>query len=392
MNLTRLLNPILPGAAAIGLELTDTSVKLTELRVKGASPPVVRGTAIEPLPADAVVEGRIKDVIGVMMTIRAAYTKLNTRTKRVHLTLPSQHVMVRFFRFPDIPDHEMRKLVDFELKHNIHLPFEDPYYDFVNQDASASHARKRLKRAKPDKTKEKKSGHNHNQDHPDPAPAADPFGLLGQEASPESAAEAERQCDVLMAAASLELIDEYKEAVTEAGLLPVSMEIKALTLYRVLKHGDAGAAEGTVLLVDINERGTDVSIYHDGKLKITRNLNVIIETGQPDTDETDDPLELLLLGTQASQQQEPVAELVHELERLMNFYRYTLNNRDHEFDRIVVTGDIPDMNRVLSGLRERMPQPIVEMKPGPFTDRTDRFGAAFLAMAVPYGLALRGRS
>src|SRR5690606_11673849 len=175
---------------------------------------------------DAVVEGRIKDVIGVMMTIRAAYTKLNTRTKRVHLTLPSQHVMVRVFRFPDIPDHEMRKLVDFELKHNIHLPFEDPYYDFVNQDASDSPARKRMKRAEPGKTTHTKSGHNHNQAHPDPAPTADPFGLLGQEASPESAAEAERQCDVLMAAASLELIDEYKEAVTEAGLLPVSMEIK----------------------------------------------------------------------------------------------------------------------------------------------------------------------
>ena len=88
----------------------------------------------------------------------------------------------------------------------------------------------------------------------------------------------------------------------------------------------------------------------------------------------------------------PVAELVHELERLMNFYRYTLNNRDHEFNRIIVTGDIPNMKKVLDGLRGRMPQPIVEMPFGSYTDRTDCFGASHLSMAVPFGLALRGRN
>ncbi len=387
-SLSHYLQSLLPGVAAIGLEMTDTSVKMAELIVRDGKSPIVKGTAIEPLPADAVVEGRIKNVVGVMQAIRAAYARLNTRTKRVHLTLPSQHVMVRFFRFPDIPDHEMRKLVDFELKHNIHLPFEDPHYDFINQDATTE--RKRLKRAKP--TTGKKT--DNNPDHSDPSQAADPFGgLLGQEPA-ASEAEQDNKCDVMMAAASLELIEEYKEAVTASGLTPVSMEIKAFTLYRLLKHGDDTAAEGTVLLVDINERGTDVSIYHDGKLRITRSLSVVIASSDDKPEVPEDPLEQLLLGIQASQDRDAdhIAELVHELERLMNFYRYTLNNRDHEFNRIIVTGDIPNMKKVLDGLRGRMPQPIVEMPFGSYTDRTDRFGASHLSMAVPFGLGLRGRN
>jgi type IV pilus assembly protein PilM len=384
----RFLQPLLPGAAAIGLEMTDTSVKMAELIVREGMPPVVKGTAMEPLPVDAVVEGRIRNVVGVMQAIRAAYARLNTRTKRVHLILPSQHVMVRFFRLPDIPDHELRKLVDFELKHNIHLPFEDPYYDFINQDATTE--RKRLKRAKPAKDKKP----DNKPDHSDQHQAADPFsGLLGQEPEASEAGQ-ENKCDVMMAAASLELIEEYKEAVAASGLNPVSMEIKAFTLYRVLKHGDEAAAEGTVLLVDINERGTDVSIYHDGKLRITRSLSVVIADSHNEPEVPDDPLEQLLLGIQASQDRDAdhIAELVHELERLMNFYRYTLNNRDHEFNRIIVTGDIPNMNKVLDGLRNRMPQPIVEMPFGSYTDQTDRFGSSYLSMAVPFGLALRGRS
>ncbi len=385
-SLSRYLQSLLPGAAAIGLEMTDTSVKMAELIVRDGKPPVVKGSAMEPLPADAVVEGRIKNVVGVMQAIRAAYARLNTRTKRVHLTLPSQHVMVRFFRFPDIPDREMRKLVDFELKHNIHLPFEDPYYDFINQDGTTE--RRRLKRAK---VNDKQT--NTKPDHSDQQQAADPFGGLLGEQSAASEAEQENKCDVMMAAASLELIEEYKEAVAASGLTPVSMEIKAFTLYRVLKHGEEAAAEGTVLLVDINERGTDVSIYHDGKLRITRSLSVVIVSSDDEPEVPDDPLEQLLLGIQASQDRDAdhIAELVHELERLMNFYRYTLNNRDHEFNRIIVTGDIPNMKKVLDGLRGRMPQPIVEMPFGAYSDRTDRFGASHLSMAVPFGLALRGR-
>ena len=381
LSSANIISKLLPGTASVGLEITDQWVKMVELQAKRSATPHVRAYGQEPLPEGAVVEGRVVNVLAVMQAIQAVRQQADIRSRHVHMILPSQHIMVRFLKLPDIPDHEMKKLIAFELRHNIHLPFEEPYYDFVN--LSGTQHGKKLVRAKKKEDEAAEQG---------PAAEASPFDLLAQPPEEPQGAEA----DVMLVAASMELIREYKEAAQAAGCEPVSMEIKALSLYRVLHYTRQVDPEGTLLFVDLNDQAADVSIFHRGKLAITRSLQVNFHylRQQPESEPPDDPLEQLLLGIASLDTgiDNLCAELVHELERLMNFYRYTLNNRDQEFDRILITGDIARFPEVVNELRGRLNQTVTVLEARQPIERYSKFDERFAALAVPYGLALRGRS
>ena len=53
-------------------------------------------------------------------------------SKEVHLAIPTQNILIRkITSLPDIGENELAKLLQFEVGERIHLPFENPIYDFV---------------------------------------------------------------------------------------------------------------------------------------------------------------------------------------------------------------------------------------------------------------------
>lgn len=170
------------------------------------------------------------------------------------------------------------------------------------------------------------------------------------------------------------MIDQYCEVVKRAGLSLRSIEIKAFSLYRFVEAARLTETGGTFFLsVDINNNLSDLSIYHDGQLKINRSVPIVF--GGP----VDEPeLESTAMN-----------DLAHEIERMMNFYRYSLNNRSEQFSEIIVSGDVPQLNKAADYLRERLSLSV--RVPG--LDNVQAANGANFdipGMAVSIGLALRG--
>lgn len=390
-----------PGTSSLGLEITDSSIKLTELRLHKNKAPEITAYHIEKLPEKAVEDGRLIDPVTVTRTLQTLMARVNHKVKFVHMVLPSQSIMVRFLKFPDIPRKDLAKLIDFELKHHIHLPFDQPVYDFVKWNGgkgenSLSSAKKPKKKVFYNKLPEARKDDVFGQ-----AAAAKQSGfdlrsvddLFGEsKLAEEGAPEEKTQCDVMLVAAPRELVNEYMSTLQAAGLKITSLEIKALSLYRLIEQTEFTDSRGTFLVLDINERLADVSIFHNGMLKITRTVPVsFVEKEHSGKASEIDQLFAAFSDPDANFRSS-CSDLAHELERLMNFYRYTLNNRSQEFSRMVLAGDVGRLNEIAQLLQERLQLEIQFFDAGQLHVQDLNFQELFPAYAVPIGLALRGNA
>lgn len=377
----------------LGLEITDTRVKIAEMDFSDKRQPAVVRYVVEPLPSDTVEDGRLKDPLRLALMLKHVVAMNDFHGRRVHFVVPSPAIMVRHMKLPNVPDKQLKKVIDFEVKHNIHLPFEHPYYDFVNW--SAAPRSKGLHFFS-------KFGSKRTQAHARQGSEADSAWLeaaaAGKSSHPfaefetgDEAKEEAPKADVMLVAAPQELVEAYAGLLRECGLKPVSAEIKALSLHRLIRRTrTVEGLDDALLAVDINDTAVDISIFHAGQLKITRSVPIAFAAGAGSS--TPSEADGLAAGAHdaAADFLHSCSDLAHELERLMNFYRYTLNNRSHQFRMIVLAGDIERLQEAGDYLQERLNQQTSLIRPDAIA--AERFDLAKLApqLAVPLGLALRG--
>jgi len=193
----------------------------------------------------------------------------------------------------------------------------------------------------------------------------------------------------MLVVAPLEAIEAYASVLRDCQLKPCSIEIKGFSLERVigLQYPELRQS-GTYMVVDVHGAAADVSIYDEGKLRITRSVLVSFRDMEP----TDPGRKSAAVGLFAEYEAASESDfeqageaLAVELERMMSFYRYSLDNRTKEMARIIVTGDVERLADIAEMLNERLSRPAEVMRP--FTDSP----VPSAAYAVPIGLALRGR-
>lgn len=254
---------------AVGIHITDAAISLVEMGLRGKRPKVLKAGS-EPLPEGVVSEGWIKDENRLSERLLSLVQRLKVKARNAYLLVPGEQCMLRFISLPAVDDKELRKLVDFEVRNNIYLPFERPVYDYYRIPASANA--------------------NHG-------------GTIAERE--------QQQCQVTVAAAPQDLVQAYAAAVKKAGLRAFSVEIKALALLRYVTYirRGSGSLPETFLCLDANEGLVDVHIYHGGVLRFSRNIPPHAE------------------------------EIPEEVEKLRDFFRYTLNHREQEIDQIFISGD-----------------------------------------------------
>lgn len=378
-----------PNRYALGIEISDYAVKLAEVRIPAKGLPELTYSAVERLPKDAVTDGRIQDKDEVLLALRKIASRRQLRSRIVHMILPGTLVTVRFMKMPDLPEAELRKVVDFEVRHNMHLPFDNPVYDFAKINGSSRPVKAKRKR-KPQKAERAERPNSPFAGLDEAAAALEPAfgaGAPFTDITDQTQNEAATQCDVMLAAAPREQVNEYADVVREAGFKLRSMEIKPLSLRRLLFAKQEVRTGGTMMVVDVGENAADFCVFFGSELKITRNIPVSFssDAGQP-------PVSLFGESDSEFGFRAACFDLADEIERLMNFYRYSLNHREEEFDCILILGDAPRLTEIGSLLTERITTEVRLMEPATISSAAPQFERQFPALAVPIGLALRESS
>ena len=207
----------------IGIDVSSTAVKLLELS-GGGNKYKVESYAVEPLPANSVVEKNITDVEAVGDSIRRALKRAGTKNKFSALAVAGSAVITKVITMPaNISEDEMASQI--ELEADQYIPYA---LDEVNLD----------------------------------------FEVIGpSETDPE-------RVDVLLAASRSENVDIRVAAVDIAGLTCKIVDVEAFALENafgvIARDLPTGGMGETVALVDIGATMTSLSVLSDNKIVYAR--------------------------------------------------------------------------------------------------------------------------
>ncbi len=114
----------------LGLDISSSAVKMVEMTASGKDGYRVERYAIEVLPKDAVSDGNVVNMEGVVDCIKRAWKKMSTSTRNVAMALPASAVITKKIIVPaGLREEELEVQVESEA--NQYIPFS---IDEVNLD------------------------------------------------------------------------------------------------------------------------------------------------------------------------------------------------------------------------------------------------------------------
>jgi type IV pilus assembly protein PilM len=211
------------SSGVLGLDISSSSVKLLELSKQGDRFRV-ESYAVEPLPANAVVEKNITDVEAVGDAIKRVVSKSRSGVKQVAVAVSGSAVITKVIQMDGgINEFEMEDQIALEADQYIPYPLDEVAIDFEVQGPSESN---------PDKV------------------------------------------DVLIAASRKENVDVRQDALNIAGLTTKVVDVEAYALERAYQliesqlnsHGD----DLVVAIMDVGATMATLSVIAEGKTVYTR--------------------------------------------------------------------------------------------------------------------------
>lgn len=207
----------------LGIDISSSVVKLLELNKRG-NRFTVEAYAVEPLPVNAVVEGRIESSDEVAGAIKRAIKRSGAKSRDAAVAVSANSTITKIVSFPaSISDRDMEENVMLEAENYIPYPLDEVRLDFE---------------------------------------------VLGPSATDSDAV------DVLLAACRRENVDARTDVLEKAGLKPRLVDVEAYTIenaYSLIARQLPEQGHGlTVAVVDMGANVTTLHVLVNGKIVFTR--------------------------------------------------------------------------------------------------------------------------
>ena len=341
----------------VGLDIGSSSVKAVEVVAKGKNRGFeLRGLGIAPLPNEAIVQGVFLNSSAIVDSIKQSIDRGQIKTKEVAAAVSGHSVIVKKVSLPAMTRRELEDQIHWEAEQYIPFDVNEVNLDFQILDTSAS----------------------------------------------------DGQMDVLLVAAKKDLIDDYVQVITEAGLVPSCIDVAAFAVENAFENNYDVVPGETVALVNVGAQVVNISIVQDGVPGFTRDVNT---GGNQYTEEIQKALsvsfeeaERIKMGGGGECDQEVVPQevehairsvtdtVVGEISRSLDFF--TATSSDARITKVLVSGGASHMAGFDSAFRDRtgldvdVLNPLARMLPskGFDPDDLDEIGPT---LSVGIGLALR---
>ena len=216
-DISALLNP--KARPLLGLDISSSAVKLVELTANGKEGYRVERYTIEVLPKDAVSDGNIANMDGVVDAVKRAWKRLGTSTRNVAMALPGSAVITKKIIVP-AGMREDQLEIQVESEANQYIPFA---IDEVNLD----------------------------------------FQVIGPAPSVPD------ELEVFIAASKKERVEDRVAVADAAGLSAVVVDVEtqaALSAFELIeKQLPDGAQNQTIALVDAGSSVMSLTVMRNGQ-------------------------------------------------------------------------------------------------------------------------------
>ena len=345
----------LGSKSILGLDIGSSSVKAVEVAQRGDSFELLH-LGVAPLPHDAIVEGAFLNASAIADAIREAVAKSGSKARHAAAAVVGHSVIVKKITVPAMTAAELEESIRWEAEQ--YIPFD---VNEVNLD----------------------------------------FEIL-------QPGDAERPMEVLLVAAKRDLIDDYVNLISEAGLTPAVIDVAGFAVENAFEANSGAHGDEVVAIVNIGAQTSTINVVAGGVPAFTRD---IATGGNQYTAEIQralsvgfDEAERIKIGERGAESQDVVPHeveqamravtnnLVGEIARSLDFFGATA--ADMRIQRIVLAGGssrVPGLEvafRERTGLEVELLNPLAKMLP------TTRFEPELLdqvgpSLGVGIGLALR---
>ncbi|KUP05874.1 hypothetical protein Q73_10280 [Bacillus coahuilensis m2-6] len=267
------------------LVFTDEAIRLAE--VKQGNPFQVVNLEEKLLPAGVISDGKIQDRETLEMILEEIIALWGLKKRKVRFVAPDMYIVIRKMLIPsDIAEDEVRNYLFLEIGNSIHLPFEDPLFDYL---------------------------------------------LLEEK---------EGKQEILLFASPEEVVLSYQEILEDVKLQPIAADISPLCLYRFYHGMQMTNGQNHEMILHFDKKLLTLTIFNHHRPIFLRPLSLQGENGVIVTEQEESVLFSL-------------EDTFKEVEKVMNFYRYTLNKDEASVNKVFVIGDHPHLSEIFDHLNDR---------------------------------------
>lgn len=199
-----------------GLSIEQTGVRYVSLKKKKSWE--MDQKRYLALPSGVIVENQIEDEGALQQLLQKWAIRENLKGKSVTLSIPPSRILIRTMSVPNASVKQIAQLVELEVETGMHLPFENPVYDYMITSAD------------------------------------------------------EEQTQLLVFAAPSQLVKDYIAPLQEAGIRIAAVEFSATSLSRAVVQVQ-DAQFGNAMLLQLNAGLLDIYMFRNGYPVFMRTIN-----------------------------------------------------------------------------------------------------------------------
>ncbi len=275
----------------IGLAIEHSGIRY--IKLKNNKPGQIERKGYLPLRPGMIVENQIADVEDFRGELGEWIRQEGLKGHSVSLSIPPSQIIIRKLSIPSTNSKQVEQLVGLEVETSLHLPFENPVFDYLE---------------------------------------------IGKD---------EESTQLLVFAAPRRLIEIYTEILEDCGLKVRTVEISATALARLFTIDDRESFSET-MLVHLDRNLLDLYLFHNGHPVFLRamDLNDRFQSRAAEANTVERP-DIL--------SPEQLVEITAEISRMLSFYQYSLYEGANRISDIVVTGPAHSRGQFVAELTQALP-------------------------------------
>lgn len=322
-----------PKNRIINLVLNDHSIRLLEL--KQSNPPSAQRWNERFLPPGIISDGKITDIDSLANILEECIEEWKIQRRQVRFLVPDQLVIIRKVSIPaEIQDDEIQGYLYLELGSSIHLPFEEPVFDFYSLESEG-------------KTR-----------------------------------------DLLLFVAPEQQVMEYAGLLSKLKLYPIAADISPLALYRLYHQLSQTSANEVLFSVQFDLTSVNLCIFEQNVPLVMRHFPLPFNVDIWDVKAGMDGQLVFKYTGDADELVIQFEDILREINKLSDFYRYSLSNDKNDITKFLLNGDHPMLQAIFDEMKERFEVPVdmISLE----TDSKGKKERVPPSLLLPLGLALKG--
>lgn len=259
------------------------------------------------LPPGIIEDGKIVERDILLTILDECIDRWNINKREIQFCVPDSSVVIRNISVPKTVERNRIHIHLFmEIGESIHLPFEDPIFD---------------------------------------------YHIIGEN---------EKEYRILIIASREKIVYEFNDLFEELSLRPNAADILPLSIYRLLYILNKVQQDEHVLLVQYDISSLNLTVFHNHFPLFSRYFPASNDVEKMKS-KTEDGTERLIWVVEVEEIKKQAEELIREVGRVMDYYRFSVQKGRAGITKIIIVGDHPELRQVIRTCKEKMDIPIDDL-------------------------------